>query len=178
VPELTNIKKAALILVIMVAGSAISRSSSVSGWKKLTSTDGGFSVLMPGKPKAENQSLAIDGVKMEVHSCSAWSRSNGEFTVSYVDAPALMTEAAGERMLDDQGRRLTQGDDRRMLSTDSLTVNGYSVRQYRAIVEGGLQADEKVYLVKRRLYILLVVHDRDQDKDDVTKFFGSFTFKP
>jgi hypothetical protein len=65
-----------------------------------------------------------------------------------------------------------------MLSAEKTAVDGYSVRQYRAIVEEGLQADEKLYLVRRRLYILLVVHDRDRDESDVGKFFDSFTFEP
>ena len=81
-------------------------------------------------------------------------------------------------MLDAQRQILTQGDESRMLSAENLVVNGYSVRQYKAIVEGGLQADEKLYLVRRWLYILVVVHHKGEDEEDVKQFFGSFTFKP
>jgi hypothetical protein len=126
----------------------------------------------------ENESPVLNGVKMEVHSFSAWSQTNAEFTVSYADGPALPTAAAGERMLDAQRQRLSRGDESKILSAEKLIVNGYSVRQYKAIPEDGLQADEKLYLVRRRLYILLVVHDKGRDEDDVKQFFDSFTFEP
>lgn len=119
-----------------------------------------------------------NGVKMETHLFSVLSRTGVEFIVSYSDAPILPTAAAGEKILDAQRLALTQGDDSRMLSAEKLTVNGYLGRYYRARTEGGLQADEKLYLVRRRLYILLVVHDRGGDEDDVRRFFDSFTFEP
>jgi hypothetical protein len=177
-PQSENIEKAALIVALIVAGTAILRSLPELRWKKLTSTEGRFSVLMPGKPKAESQSPVINGGKMEAHSFSVFSRTGAEFTISYVDAPVLATAVAGERMLDAQRETLTQGDESRLLSAEKLTVSGYSGRQYKAIVEDGSQVDEKVYLVNRRLYILFVVHDRGKDEDDVKKFFDSFTFKP
>jgi hypothetical protein len=84
------------------------------------------------------------------------------------------TASAGEKMLDAQRQVLSQGDKNRVLSAEKLSVNGYSVRLYKAIAEDGSQVDEKVYLVRRRLYILLVVHGRGQDEDDVKQFFDSF----
>jgi hypothetical protein len=77
-------------------------------------------------------------MEFEIHQFSAWSRTGGEFSVGYVDAPVLPTVDAGERMLDAQPQALTDGDDNRMLSTEKMTVHGYSVRQYKAIVEKGV----------------------------------------
>jgi hypothetical protein len=56
-------------------------------------------------------------------------------------------------------------------------VNGYSARKYKGISEDGSEADEKPFLVGRRFYILLVVHDRGKASSDVTKFYDSFAFK-
>ena len=114
---------------------------------------------------------------MEGQSFSAWSRTNSEFTVVYADASVLPATAGAESIFDAQGRVLTQGDERRMLSTESMTVNGYPVRQYKAIAEDGSEADERVYLVKHRLYILLVLHDRKRDEPDGKRFFDSFAFE-
>jgi hypothetical protein len=164
--------------VLIVVGTAILKQASGSRWKKVTSSEGAFTILMPGKPKEEKETQVINGMTLEVHQFSAWSRTDGQFSVGYVDAPVLPTVDAGERMLDAQRQVLTHGDDNRMLSAEKMTVNGYSVRRYKAIVKEGLQADEKLYLVKRRLYTLLVVHDKGRDDGDVKKFFDSFTFEP
>jgi hypothetical protein len=173
-----NIEKAALILAFIVAGTMIVGSAMEPHWEKVTSPDGSFTILMPRKPKVENQSVVGNGMRMETHSFVAWSQTDAEYTFSYADSPILPTARAGEKMLDAQRRSLTQGDDSRMLSAEKLTVEGSSVRLYKAIVEGGSQADEKIYLVRRRLYILLVVHDRGKEDENVKKFFDSFTFRP
>jgi hypothetical protein len=180
VAQLDRIKKIALASTLVIAGTAILAKSSESRWRKVASGEGAgaFSVLMPEKPKVETETLTVNGVKMEAHSLSAWSRANGHFSVTYADAQVLPAIATPESILDAQRHALTQGDEKRMLSAESLIVNGYPVRQYKAIAEDGSQTDERVYLVKRRLYILLVVHDRNGDEADVKKFFDSFTFEP
>jgi len=172
-----TIEKAALILAFVLVGTAVLHLSSEPRWEKFTAQDGSFSVFMPTKPKAEDQSVAVNGVKMESHSFSAWSRSGAEFTLSYADAPMPPSAAAGEKMLDAQLQNLTQGDERRMIAAEKLNVNGYPARKYKGITEDGSEADEKLILVGRRIYILLVVHDKGKASSDVTKFFDSFAFK-
>jgi hypothetical protein len=178
VPQRDSIERVALVLAFMVAGSAAFTQASGSKWKRFTSKEGAFTILMPGKSKVENATRVISGIQMEVHTISAWSRTGGYFSVAYADAPMPTSIDVGERMLEAQRQVLTHGDDNRMLSAEKMTVNGYSARQYKAVVEEGLQADEKLYLVGRRLYILLVVHDKGGDEGDVKNFFDSFTFDP
>ena len=172
-----NIEKAALILAMILVATEVLHLSSEPRWEKFTAQDGSFSVFMPTKPKAENRSVAVNGVKMESYSFSAWSRSGAEFTLSYTDAPMPPSAAAGEKMLDAQLQNLTQGDERRMIAAEKLNVNGYSARKYQGITEDGSEADEKLFIVGRRLYILLVMHDKGKASSDVTKFFDSFAFK-
>ena len=83
-----HIEKAALILALILVGTAVLHLSSEPRWEKFRAQDRSFSVFMPAKPKAENQSVTVNGVKMESYSFSAWRRSGGEFTLSYADAPA------------------------------------------------------------------------------------------
>ena len=177
VPQPDNIEKAALILAFILVGTAVLHLSSEPRWQRFTAQDGSFNVFMPKKPKAESQSVTVNGVKVESHSFSAWSRSGAEFTFSYADAPFPPSAAAGEKMLDAQLQTLTKGDERRMIAAEKLNVNGCSARKYKGITEDGSEADEKLFLVGRRLYILLVVHDKGEASSEVTKFFDSFTFK-
>ena len=132
---------------------------------------------MPGKPKQEARTFEIGGVKSEGHWFSAWSRTNDLFTVLYADSPQSPTAAQVEKIFDALRQSLTQGDETRLLSAEKMVVNGYPVRQYKAITEGGSETDERAYIVKSRLYLLFVVHDRGrQDGLDVKQFFDSFVF--
>lgn len=172
-----NIEKAAVIIAFILVGTAALRLSSEPRWEKFTAQDGSFSVFMPTKPKAENQSVMVNGVKMDSHSFSAWSRSGAEFTLSYADAPMPLNAAAGEKMLDTQLQHLSEGDKRQTIAAEKLNVNGYSARKYKGITEDGFAIDEKLFLVGRRIYILLVVDAKGKSSSDVTKFFDSFVFK-
>jgi hypothetical protein len=76
-----KIEKAALILAFILVGTAVLHLSSEPRWEKFTAQAGSFSVFMPAKPKAENQSVTVNGVKMESYLFSPWSRSGAEFTL-------------------------------------------------------------------------------------------------
>ena len=171
---------ALIVLALVLMGTEILlhslRQRYESHWEKFTSTEGNFSVVMPGKPKAETQSLPINGIKMEEHRFSVWF-GNALFAVSYVDGPVLLTPVAGERMLDAVGQGLTQASGRRTLSAYKLIVNDYPVREYKTMDEDGSQTDVRLYLVRRRLYFLIVAQDR-VTYNEVDRFFDSFTFDP
>ena len=164
-----------IFFVILIA--AILSYSSESEWRKLVSGQGAFTVLMPGKPKHETRTFAFGGVGVEGHWFSAWSRANAQFTVLYADRSMEPTAPQIEKIFDFLRRALIQGDEARSLSAETRVVKGYPVRQYKAIAEDGSEVDERVYIVKSRLYLLLVVHDRNRDESDVKKFFDSFVFE-
>jgi hypothetical protein len=178
VARIDTVERAALILAFIVIGNVIVRQFTHPQWRTFTSNEGAFSILMPAKPKAESQSFTLNGVTAEAHSFSAFSRTNAQFTITYADASVLPRAESAERILDFQRRAVTEGDETRLISSENLLVNGYPARYYKATTEGGFQADEKVILVGRRLHILLVVHGRDQDEEDVKEFFESFRFDP
>ena len=89
-----------------------------------------------------------------------------------------LSQEQAEKMLDNQEQILTQEDESRMVFAQKLSLKGYSGRHYAAHTENNTDADEMVYLVKRRLYLLVVVHDQGGDREDVKRFFESFTFEP
>ena len=173
-----SVEKLAVIFAFIIAGTMAVRWAITANWKVFVSKEGAFSVLLPTKPTMETQAFAIGGVKVEGHSFSAESRSNAEFIVTYADAPTAPSSEMAERILDAQIHALTEGDTKRLLSSERSTVKGYPVRLYRAITQEGSQADEKLFLVKRRLYLLLVVHAKDENENEIKTFFDSFRFEP
>ena len=164
-------KKAAIICTGILLLSAIVQATPPSlAWKRFSPKGGRFSVLLPNKPKTERQSHLIKGIRLSGYAFSAWSRAGAEFTVVYVDAPAPPKADAAEQVLDAASRRCGETK----LSAERLTVNDYPARRCRGI-EGGLQVDVLSTLVERRLYTLLVVHNRGEDENDVARFFDSFS---
>jgi len=173
-----NFEKIAILFAFIIAGTMALRWAMTAHWKEFISKEGAFSVLMPAKPTEETHSFAIGAVKVEGHSFSAESQSNAEFIVTYADAPTAPSPELTEKVLDVQSQALTEGDANRLLSSEKSTVNGYPVRQYKATTEAGSEADEKLLLVKRRLYVLLVVHAKNENENEVKTFFDSFRFRP
>jgi len=165
------------MIALVVAGAYVVRQASGENWKKFTSAEGAFACMMPTTPKSTTQPIEAFGIKLEAHIFTAWDRANSMFTVSYVDGSKMLTEEEGEKMLDRQGQNLTQGDESRMMVAQKLVLKGYSGRHYRAKIENNSEADEMVYLVGRRLYTLLVVHDNNSAQDSVRRFFDSFAFE-
>ena len=174
-----DIEKAAILLAFVVAGTFIVRQASAARWKKISSREGGFACLMPASPKIDSQTIEVNGMKVQGKAFSAWNRANSEFTLAYFDTPGTLSQEETEKWLDRQGQMLTQGDESRMVFAQKLALKGYSGRHYTAHTENNTDADEMVYLVKRRLYFLIVVQDRGGgDQEDVKRFFESFTFEP
>ena len=171
-----RVEKAALILALILVGNAVLEHALGSKWKKFTSAEGSFSVLMPGKPENETQSFSVGEVEIEEHSFVVHSRMYGDFTLGYIDNPAISDPSRAEAVFDWQAPVLRHPQD--IISSERMAINGFPVRQYKIRAEADLLADERIYLVGRRMYVLLVVHGKDNDESGVTRFFESFTFQP
>jgi hypothetical protein len=170
-----KLEKAALIVALIVAASAILDHAIGSKWQNFTSAEGSFSVLMPGRPEKETHSFSVNLVTLEQHSFVVHSRRYGDFTVAYVDNPAISAQATADALLESKGQGLSQLGN--VISSEKMDIGGFPVRQYKIKAEADLQADERIYLVKHRMYVLLVIHGKDDDESGVTHFFDSFTFQ-
>jgi hypothetical protein len=81
------------LVLIPVAGHA-------DEWKTYSSKEGGFSVLIPGKPQEQTQQVKAPDGKLTVHLVvSALDRDRVVF-VSYSDVPAKAIEGKQEAFLD------------------------------------------------------------------------------
>lgn len=68
-----------------------------------------------------------------------------------MDAKEVLTGAALERMFEWQRRSLIQGDESRMLLSETIAISGHPGRYYKARTEGDYVADEQLCLVNKRL---------------------------
>lgn len=117
----TSIRKyrseSARTVIAVVALFALSACTPEFDWRELTSNDGGFSVLMPSKPRYEERSLAdAPGVTMHLWSAHA---AKSVFGVGYADYPV-----AGTRLLDATRDALVANIRGRLLEEKPITSNG------------------------------------------------------
>ncbi len=84
---------AATLVLFPVAGHA-------DEWKSYSSKDGGFSVLMPGKPQEQTQEVKTPDGKLILHTLVSVVALDRFVYVSYSDVPAKAIEGKQDAFLD------------------------------------------------------------------------------
>jgi hypothetical protein len=162
---------AALCLVMAVARVAIAADEQ-GQWKKIVSTRGNFSVLMPGVPTEEKQSdgsffgLEKDGLVMAV---VYNDHPNGDIEKL---KPQVLLDAARDGVLKEDG-----GKKSKLLNERKVSLGNLTGKEFRAVTTDDVLLRVRVFLVKRRLYQVLVGMPRKSEKEfgkQTEKFLESF----
>src|SRR5262245_29103083 len=86
-----------IVVAALVHGSA---PRPADEWKSYRSRDGGFSVLMPGKPQEQAQEVKTPDGKLALHLLVAAVALDRVVYVSYSDYPAKAVEGKQDAFLD------------------------------------------------------------------------------
>ena len=142
-----------------------------SGWKAFTSTEGGFSVLMPGNPKLhEDAHKSFVGVIRE-HTYTVTTR-DGDYSVEYSDLPGIAVDLGGsgtifnkakEGVLKDNGGAETH--------FSSISLRKHPGKELNFQVPGKDSGKARFFLVEKRLYVLVAT---SSNPGNVEKFLNSF----
>lgn len=141
--------ESARIAFAFIALFALSACAPEFDWRELNSNEGGFSALMPAKPRYEERSLAdAPGVTMHLWSAHA---AKSVFGISYADYPV-----AGTRLLDATRDALVANVRGRLLEEKPITSNGLAGLELTA------ESDDKVLQARlllsgSRLFQLVVL---------------------
>jgi hypothetical protein len=145
-------------------------------WKEYSPEGTGFTVLMPGTPKVEQQSQPTDvgPIMMYIHMVE---RDNAAFLVMYSDFPAEMVKAVdADTLLDGGVNGAAQGG--KLISQKKIEIDGHKGREFVAEkAEGTLQLTLKArtYLVGNRLYQAITSAVKGSEPwADIDKFLDSF----
>jgi hypothetical protein len=146
-------------------------------WKTYSSSEGGFTVLMPGTPGKSGELLA-SGSGPLAHYTHTLQTSMAEYGVTYSDFPQAMTDPAHVKSAFDGGRdALLDGMKLRLVSEHELTIDGFSGRQILA-ENDSLIFHDRFVAVNKRLYQVIVVFSKNKQKrPQLARFYDSIVEK-
>lgn len=153
-----TIRTVILFLMMLLCGSAIAQTrpaapkDGASNWKEFNSTEGGFTVSFPGTPKTtvDDVDSNVGPVKTHVFTLEV---DDLFFYVSYADS-AAPTPKEREPTLDRIRDRAVARH--RLLSENSITVDGIVGRELLIQREIGLIMRGRYFFAKGRLYFVII----------------------
>lgn len=136
-------------VIPVIALLALSACSPEFDWRELNSTEGGFSALIPAKPRYEERSLAnAAGVTMHLWSARA---AGSLFGIGYADYPA-----ADARLLDATRDALVANIRGRILEERPIAQHGLEGRELTA-ASGDIVLKARLLTSGARLYQIVVL---------------------
>jgi hypothetical protein len=129
-------------------------------WKTYTAKQGKFSVLMPGETKLVHNAAIWGVVGQDVATPSTF------YSAMYMDfdtIPAEITEQLAQDALDNGVRNFLVQGKRQLVARSRFTLDGNPGQEirYRLTAKPGFTGRSRIFLVGKRLYMLMVETDRE-----------------
>ena len=147
-------------------------------WQPFTPAQGGFTISMPDKPKADvlSTNTAVGVIDLNIFLIEM---DDSAYIVSYADYPeSLVRNNNTDVMLDGARDGAVANVDGKLLAERRITLQGYPGRELLVEAQSkGVQGlvRARVYLVGRRLYQMLVAGSEAQfSESDAEIFLNSF----
>ncbi len=137
-----------------------------SPWQQFSSESGNFTVLMPGKPTQKSETDADGSVTND------FTVVNGEtvYLVTYADLVKEVTQLKPTEIFDAVCEGYAADGDK-LINQREIKLNGYPGRSVELKATDGISGKASMYLIKNRLYQLLVISSKVEDEK---RFFDSF----
>ena len=184
-----NFKNIAILILVSgilnsCASSAVTVINRDDGSVSLISHEGNFSALMPEKPRRSVKKSAskIGDLHNFIYTCMINKDNiNYVFLISYVDYPANMIQSTNSTLLI---RNAVIGSMKRLGNPRLITEKAITIQNnpgheaiftgYQNITGKLVMAKERIYLVKNRMFILLMMTEATNSHNIADKFFNSF----
>jgi Fas apoptotic inhibitory molecule (FAIM1) len=171
------------LLIAFVATVTVGRTLLTLGqpnWQEYQSQAGRYSILMPGKPKEQTQSVDSAVGVLDMHSASFEDRS-GAYLAMYVDYPAdQIRSGQATDILDGAAQGAVAKVKGKLARQQNFSLGAIPGREieFDAPAQGtqpAMHVKVHYFLVNNRLYQVMVVAQQNQDLPaDAQKFFDSF----
>ena len=174
----TKISSLMLVCSILLAACGAASPS----WQDFSSDAGKFTVSMPATPKETSQSVDTAAGKIDLHLFTAQVGTSA-YLVSYSDYPAdMMSQADPAKVLDGAMNGAVTNVSGTILSSQDVTLDGNPGKDFTAdgkiTKPGDGSVRGRIYLVKNRLYQIIIVGLKDQiPAADADKYMQSFKLK-
>jgi hypothetical protein len=128
---------------------------SETAWKEFKSSEGRFSIVLPGTPKKEVNTQDTKIGKLTSHYFNL-ETDLGHYLVTYVDMPEGPTTPADTKAALDSARDQALSSGARLLLENDISVAGVVGREL-LVEQNGLIVKARFFFVKARLYQILFV---------------------
>jgi hypothetical protein len=151
--------------------------------EKFSPPGAGFSVLLPGKPKAEVQDLDTEIGKITNHVYLV-DAPGVFYGVMYAEFPAPITDPEIAKGMFDNARKMAVAAVRGEVKSETeITLSGYPGRELLVLMPGGLGLlRARMYMVKQFFYQAITLRASEKNAEllklretEVKKFLDSFT---
>jgi hypothetical protein len=145
-------------------------------WVEFKSTDGNFSVLMPGTPTASVQSVTTQSGKIDVHFYTLTTGKTA-YMVSYADYPASIFQTTPiKSILDGLRDGAVKNSQGRLIDEADIALGTFQGRDLNVESSAGANVMRAhLFVVSQRVYQVIVITEKGRASSaDITKFLGSF----
>lgn len=170
-----NLLMRRLVPVLLVL-FCVSCAKSPTEWQVVHSEEGGFNVAMPGPPTLEERSIGQGSNAMQLHSLTFTQGDDVTYTVCWNDYPEEVLLPGGDDRVFDGVRDALVDAETQLEKELNIEVDGHPARQlliHKPVP--GITIEQRLILVRSRLYQLLAAYPRGQAPTaDLRSFFESF----
>jgi len=162
-------------IVVYLLIHTFTGSDKLAQFKEFRSDEGRFTVLMPGKPKAQNQTLDSPVGKVDMVMYMVGSRKVG-CAVAYADYPQqLINSTDPQKILEGAKNGAVKNVSGRLVSETSIDFHGLPARDVVIEVPNKAFITARFILVGPRFYELMFIAQTDKGHEqDISRFFDSF----
>lgn len=147
---------------LLPSSKAPQAENSPPAWKAYLSVEGGFSILFPGDPIQETQSIeAAPGVQfnLRIHKL----KSLAEYSVMYADYEIPVGDpAVAQNVLDNGAKGAVASVNSELLELKKITLYGYPGRYLKERLPSGEIMRVNMLLVGQRMYQVAITTPREQ----------------
>lgn len=173
--------RAHALAVLMLLALLAAACTPERDWREFQFPQGGFSVLLPGKPRKDTRNVRIDGTQVPLEMLSLQTKG-AAYGIGYADFPPSGTAEMRARRLAAARDQLVANIAGELATDREVSIEGHPGREFRA--EGQVAGEAfvttaRVYAVGDRLYeIAVVARASEAARADPDLFLGSFKLMP
>ncbi len=164
----------------LAVSQAQTADSQVSQWKLFTAPDGRFSVLMPGMPKrvTQTQKTFMGEINLEVF-LGQPPKQEVAYVVAFNDFPHSYGQMSNPQEILNNAQEMALKTTQSNLigARDIRSSNGHPGKEIEYINSGGKITRNRMYLAEGRLYQVMVITTKKQQKylaKSITGYLNSF----
>jgi hypothetical protein len=143
-------------------------------WHLYTSSNPEFSVRFPGIPSSKTRPVKGVAGEVNLHLVQAQT-PDGVYAVAYGDGQSLPNQTIQDRLDSSRDNSISNVQGTLMMEK-KITLQGYEGREIKVRAREGMFLDARLIGVSDRTYMIEVVSNSEESRDDknIHKFFDSF----